>query len=124
MVRKFLKYLFLKLKLSFSPYAHKFVTIIMFLHYIINGGPIAIQHFQTLLNYAIEYIESTTAEEFNAAPASILYKGHLKNKNLASSYRTSLPDRSLPNAWTYASGRYLSQSGLKHKPRHSSLVQA
>ena len=57
------------------------------LHYI-NGGPHAIKHFQVLVNSAIENIEITTCEELNNAHACILYKGHLKDKTNASSYRT------------------------------------
>ena len=57
------------------------------LHYI-YGGPIAIKHFQTLVNSALRNLETTTCEEMNNAHACILYKGHSKDKNLASSYRT------------------------------------
>ena len=56
-------------------------------HYI-NGGPIALKHFQTLINLALEDIENTTIDEMNTAHACILYKGHQKSKTLASSYRT------------------------------------
>ena len=57
------------------------------LHYI-NGGPLAIGHFQLLNNSAIDDIEKTTFEEFNTAHACTFYKGHAKDKNEASSYRT------------------------------------
>ena len=57
------------------------------LHYI-HGGPHAVQHFQLLMNSAIDDVEKTTCEEFNDAHACILYKGHSKDKTLASSYRT------------------------------------
>ena len=57
------------------------------LHYI-HAGPHGVKHFQFLLNSAIENIENTTCEEFNTAHACILYKGHLKDKTLAKSYRT------------------------------------
>ena len=57
------------------------------LHYI-HGGPHAVQHFQLLINSAIDDIEKTTCDEFNDAHACILYKGHSKDKTLASSYRT------------------------------------
>ena len=57
------------------------------LHYI-NGGPIALKHFQLIINLAIENIENTTVDEVNTAHACILYKGHQKDKNQASSYKT------------------------------------
>ena len=57
------------------------------LHYL-HGGPLAIKHFQLLINSAIENIETTVCEEFNNAHACILYKGHHKDKQIASSYRT------------------------------------
>ena len=57
------------------------------LHYI-HAGPVGIQQFQFLVNSAIENIENTTCEELNDAHACILYKGHLKDKTLAGSYRT------------------------------------
>ena len=56
-------------------------------HYI-NGGPIALKHYQLLINSALEDIENTTCDEFNTAHACILYKGHQKDKSLATSYRT------------------------------------
>ena len=56
-------------------------------HYI-NGGPIALKHFQELVNLALRDIENTSVDEMNVARACILFKGHQKNKNLASSYRT------------------------------------
>ena len=40
-----------------------------------------------LLNTAIDSIENTTVDELNTAHACILYKGHQKDKTLASSYR-------------------------------------
>ena len=57
------------------------------LHFI-NGGPHAIHHFQLLINSAIRNIETTTAHEMNDAHAIILYKGHMKDKSLAGSYRS------------------------------------
>ena len=57
------------------------------LHYI-NGGPLAIKHFQLIFNLAIDDIENTTCEELNNAHACILYKGHSKDKTLAGCYRT------------------------------------
>ena len=44
-------------------------------HYI-NGGPIALKHFQLLMNLAFDDIENTTFDEVNTAHACILYKGH------------------------------------------------
>ena len=57
------------------------------LHYI-HAGPSGIRQFQFLVNSAIDNIENTTVEELNNAHACILYKGHLKDKSLAASYRT------------------------------------
>ena len=56
-------------------------------HYI-NGGPITLKHFQIIVNLAISDIENTTVDEINTAHACILFKGHKKDKTLASSYRT------------------------------------
>ena len=56
-------------------------------HYI-YGGPMALKHFQLIINLAIEDIENTTVDEVNTAHACILFKGHQKNKNQASSYFT------------------------------------
>ena len=58
------------------------------LHYIINGGPHTIHHFQKVINSAIDDIEKTTCDEINDAHACILYKGPSKDKTLANSYRT------------------------------------
>ena len=44
--------------------------------------------FQSLLNNAIKNIENTTIDEINTAHACVHYKGHSKDKNLASSFRT------------------------------------
>ena len=55
-------------------------------HYI-NGGPVALKHYQMLLNAALENIENTSVDEVNTAHACVLYKGHKKDKTLASSYR-------------------------------------
>ena len=57
------------------------------LHFI-HGGPLAVQHFQFLVNSAIENIDVTSCEEMNDAHACVLFKGHSKDKTLASSYRT------------------------------------
>ena len=40
------------------------------------------------MNLAFDNIENTTFDEVNTAHACILYKGHQKDKSLASSYRT------------------------------------
>ena len=40
------------------------------------------------MNLAFDDIENTTVDEVNTAHACILYKGHKKDKSLASSYRT------------------------------------
>ena len=56
-------------------------------HYI-NGGPIALKHFQLLVNLALSDVENTSVDEVNTAHACILFKGHQKDKSLASSYRT------------------------------------
>ena len=55
-------------------------------HYI-NGGPVALKHYQMLLNIAIENIDFTNVDEINTAHACVLYKGHKKDKTQASSYR-------------------------------------
>ena len=47
-----------------------------------------LQHFQILFNSAITNIETTTCHEMNDAHAIVLYKGHMKDKSLASSYRS------------------------------------
>ena len=54
----------------------------------VNGGPLAIKHFQFLLNSVIDTIEIAAIEELNKAHAIILHKGHKKDRTLASSYRT------------------------------------
>ena len=56
-------------------------------HYI-NGGPTTIKHFQFLLNCVFESIELAAVDELNTAHAVVLFKGHKKDKSLASSYRT------------------------------------
>ena len=56
-------------------------------HYI-NGGPTTIKHFQFLLNCVFESIELSSVDELNTAHAVVLFKGHKKDKSLASSYRT------------------------------------
>ena len=55
-------------------------------HYI-NGGPLALKYYQMLLNAALDNIENTAVDEVNTAHACVLYKGHKKDKTLASSYR-------------------------------------
>ena len=55
-------------------------------HYL-NGGEVAIKHFQFLFNSVLKNIELAAIEEMNVAHAVVLHKGHGKDKNLASSYR-------------------------------------
>ena len=47
-----------------------------------------VEHFQTLINAAIQVVEVTTCDEMNSAHATVLYKGHKKDKTSAGSYRT------------------------------------
>ena len=56
-------------------------------HYI-NGGEAALQHFCFLFNTVLENIDLAGLPELNTAHAIILHKGHNKDKNLDSSYRT------------------------------------
>ena len=56
-------------------------------HYL-NGGEHAVSHFLFLFNTILENIENATIEEMNRTHAVILHKGHGKDKNSASSYRT------------------------------------
>ena len=56
-------------------------------HYL-NGGPSAILHFQFLINTVLKNIEIASIEEMNTTHAVILHKGHGKDKNISSSYRT------------------------------------
>ena len=56
-------------------------------HYV-NGGHAAIQHFKFLVNTVLNNIELASIEEMNTSHAVVLHKGHGKDKNLASSYRT------------------------------------
>ena len=53
-----------------------------------NGGPVAIRHFQFLINTILETIELSSIPELNKVHAVILHKGHKKDRSLASSYRT------------------------------------
>ena len=55
-------------------------------HYL-NGGVVAIKHFQFLFNSILTNIELAAIEEMNVAHAVVLRKGHGKDKNLSSSYR-------------------------------------
>ena len=57
------------------------------LHFI-HGSPLAVLHFQFIVNSAIENIDVTSCEEMNDTHACVLFKGHSKDKTLASSYRT------------------------------------
>ena len=52
------------------------------------AGDIGAMHFFLLLNTCIEDINNITLEEINIVHAAILFKGHLKDKTLAQSYRT------------------------------------
>ena len=56
------------------------------LHYL-NAGVAGVLHFQALLNILITDVELSTAEQFNAAWAVVLYKGGSKPKHLAKSWR-------------------------------------
>ena len=56
-------------------------------HYV-NGGQVALVHFQLLLNTVLNNIEIAAIDELNTTHAVILHKGHGKDKNVASSYRT------------------------------------
>ena len=56
-------------------------------HYL-NGGSTGIKHFQFLVNTILANIEVSAIQELNKVHAVILHKGHRKDKNLASSYRT------------------------------------
>ena len=56
-------------------------------HYL-NGGSASIKHFQFLVNTILTCIEASSIQEMNKVHAVILHKGHRKDKNLASSYRT------------------------------------
>ena len=56
-------------------------------HYL-NRGHVAILHFQFLLNKVLENIEIAAIDELNTAHAIVLHKGHNKDKNSSSSYRT------------------------------------
>ena len=54
----------------------------------IFAGDIGILHFYNLLKALIDDVRNTTIEEVNTVHAVILFKGHRKDKTLASSYRT------------------------------------
>ena len=56
-------------------------------HYL-NGGLAAIRHFQFLFNSVLGNIELASLDEHNRAHAVILHKGHGKDVNVDSSYRT------------------------------------
>ena len=60
------------------------ITASHFLH----AGEIGIIHFYLLLQALISDINNITVDEVNTVHATILFKGHSKNKTLASSYRT------------------------------------
>ena len=69
-----------------KPHVSNFFSITA-AHYL-YGGDAAINHFQFLFNTVLENIETASVEEFNKAHAIILFKGHGKDKNVSSSYRT------------------------------------
>ena len=54
----------------------------------LNAGDLGIKHFQFMFNKLLANIELASLEELNNVHAVILYKGHGKDKHLASSYRT------------------------------------
>ena len=54
----------------------------------LNGGSLAIKHFQFLVNKLLDNIELSSVEELNNVHAVILHKGHGKDRHLSSSYRT------------------------------------
>ena len=56
-------------------------------HYI-NGGEPALTHFCFLFNTILQNIELSAIPELNTAHAFILHKGHNKDRNIDSSYRT------------------------------------
>ena len=56
-------------------------------HYL-HGGDSALLHFQFLVNTVLDNIELAAIEELNQTHAVILFKGHGKDKNISSSYRT------------------------------------
>ena len=60
------------------------ITAAHFLH----GGDCGIKHFMFMLNKLFSNIELASVEELNNVHAIILHKGHGKDRNLASSYRT------------------------------------
>ena len=56
-------------------------------HYL-NAGPVGYRHFHLLLLALLRDISTTTVAEVNETYAVVLFKGHGKNKNVSSSYRT------------------------------------
>ena len=56
-------------------------------HYL-HKGSVTIGHFQFLVNTILNTIELSSVDELNTVHAVILHKGHSKDKNLATSYRT------------------------------------
>ena len=71
---------------SLRPSVNDFHSITA-LHYLKGGKP-ALDHFQFLLNTAIEDLNNLTVEELNMVWACILYKGHEKDRYSDRSYRT------------------------------------
>ena len=70
-----------KILQKIRPNVNDFFSITA-LHYI-NGGPESIDHLCLLLNALICDISNTSCSEINTVYACILYKGHGKNKSLA-----------------------------------------
>ena len=54
----------------------------------INAGFEGLEHFNFLLNIAIEDVNLSSLEELNSVWACILYKGHKKDRESDRSYRT------------------------------------
>ena len=53
-----------------------------------NAGDSGVKHFYLLLSALIEDISNITITEINAVFATVLFKGHDKDKNSDRSYRT------------------------------------
>ena len=71
---------------SLRPSVNDFYSITA-LHYL-YGGKHAVDHFQFLLNTAIEDLNNMSVEELNMVWACILFKGHGKDRYSDRSYRT------------------------------------
>ena len=71
---------------SLRPSVNDFYSITA-LHYL-NGGKAALDHFQFLLNTAVEDLNNLSVDELNMVWACILFKGHDKDRCSDRSYRT------------------------------------